>query len=332
MSYEVIIRELEARKFKPVYLLEGEEDFFIDQVARYLEHEVLSDAEKEFNLTVFYGKDAAWSDVVNACRRYPMFAERQVVMIKEAQAMRDIGKLEVYLEKPLNSTLLVLVHKQGKLDGRTRVAGLIKKKGTVLTTKKLYDNQLPAWIQGYVKQRGMQLTDKAVLLLADHIGNDLSRMANELDKLLINVRGKDRLDENDIEQYVGISKEYNSFELQSAIARRDLPGAIKIIAYFDANPKAASILMIIPLLHSFFSKLYLLLTQTAGSQVSLSSLGVPPRFQAEYTRSAQAYGREGVERAILLLHTYNLRKIGIDDAGYSDAELLKELVFRIVMI
>jgi DNA polymerase-3 subunit delta len=292
---------------------------------------VLSEAEKEFNLTVFYGKDADWSAVVNACRRYPMFAERQVVIIKEAQAMRDIANLEVYVENPLASTILVLVHRQGKLDGRTRLAGLIKKKGEVLTTQKLYDNQLPGWVHAYVQEKNFRITDKAVFLLTDHIGNDLARMANELDKLLINLRENEQIDETAIEKYVGISKEYNSFEFQSAIGKKDLPRAMSIILYFEANPKAASIMAIIPVLYAFFSKVYLVLTHPSASKEGIGSLlKVPPRYQAEYLNAAKIYGLQGVERAILLLHQYNLRSLGINDGGYEDASLLKELTVKLM--
>lgn len=332
MSYETILQELKKRKYKPVYWLEGEEDFFIDQLSSYIENNVLSEAEKGFNLTVFYGKDANWSEVVNACRRYPMFAELQVVMLKEAQVMKDLEKLEVYIEKPLNSTLLVVAHKQGKLDGRTRLARLVKEKGEVLSTRKLYDNQLPEWVVNYTAEKGFSIAEKACLLLVDHIGNDLSRMINEIDKLLLNIRDKKNIDDRDIEKYVGISREYNVFELQAALGKKDMAKAMKIVQYFAANPKAAPIQMVLPALYAFFQKVYLVFgANTRNEREVAAFLGLKNSFFVkDYLSAARNFGLEGAERAILLLHQYNLRSIGINDAGYEDGELLKEMVFKMI--
>src|SRR5436190_5348870 len=178
MSAKQILTELKKENFKPVYWLEGEEEYFIDQVMNYAENNILNENEKSFNLTVFYGKDAEWPAVINACRRYPMFAERQVVLLKEAQQMRDIEKLEAYIENPLHSTVFVVAYKEKKVDGRTRLAKLLKEKGVVLTTKKLYDNQLPEWIEELVQSKDLAVSQKALMLLVDHIGNDLSRIEN----------------------------------------------------------------------------------------------------------------------------------------------------------
>lgn len=193
MDYQDIIRDWKQQKFKSLYWLEGEEDFFIDQVTSYAEHQLLPESERGFNLTVLYGKDTDWAAVINACRRYPMFAERQVVLLKEAQAMRDLLKLEAYIDNPLTSTIFVVAHKQGKIDGRSKMAKLIKERGVMLSTKKLYDNQLPAWVESYVSSQGLAITQKAAILLVDHIGNDLSRIANEIDKLLVNLPAQKKL-------------------------------------------------------------------------------------------------------------------------------------------
>src|SRR5215470_6449681 len=187
MSVEKILGDWKKMKFKPVYWLEGEEEFYIDQLVNYAEHKILTEAEAGFNLTVFYGKDADWTAVINACRRYPMFAERQVVLLKEAQQMRDIDKLEAYIENPLSSTIFVVSYKEKKVDGRTRLAKLLKEKGVVLSTKKLYDNQLPEWTDELVQSKGLSISQKALMLLVDHIGNDLSRIENEIDKMVINL-------------------------------------------------------------------------------------------------------------------------------------------------
>ncbi|ASZ14316.1 DNA polymerase III subunit delta [Chitinophaga pendula] len=330
MEYQDIIKDWKQKKFRPLYWLEGEEDFFIDQVSTYAEHELLAEAEKGFNLTVLYGKDTDWSAVTNACRRYPMFAERQVVILKEAQSMRDLLKLETYIDNPLPSTIFVVAHKQGKLDGRSKLAKLVKEKGILLSTKKMYDNQLPGWVDAHVNNLGRAITQKACILLVDHIGNDLSRIANEIEKLLVNLPDGKKIDEGDIEKYVGISKEYNVFELQNATGQKDFGKVMRIIQYFTANPKAAPIQMTIPALYNYFSKVSMVFAVKGGEKDIASALGVHPFFVKDYIAAARQYGAEGAERAILLLHQYNLRSIGINDSGVEDGELMKEMMFRIM--
>jgi len=330
MEYQDILKDWKQKKFKSIYWLEGEEDFFIDQVVDYAEHKLLDEAEKGFNLTVLYGKDADWSAVINACRRYPMFAERQVVVLKEAQAMRDLLKLEPYIDHPLDSTIFVVAHKQGKLDGRSKMAKLIKDKGVLLSTKKLYDNQLPGWVEVYVREMGRAISQKACILLVDHIGNDLSRIANEIDKLLVNLPNEKKIDEGDIEKYVGISKEYNVFELQNAVGQQDFIKVMRIVNYFAANPKAGPVQMVIPALYNFFSKVNLIFGVKGGEKEIASTLGVHPFFVKDYMQAARQYGAEGTEKAILLLHTYNLRSIGINDSGVEDGELMKELMYKVM--
>lgn len=330
MEYQDIIKDWKQKKFKPLYWLEGEEDFFIDQVSNYAEHKLLDEAEKGFNLTILYGKDTDWSTVINACRRYPMFAEKQVVLLKEAQAMRDLLKLEPYIDHPLESTIFVVAHKQGKIDGRSKMAKLIKEKGVMLSTKKMYDNQLPGWVEVYVREMGRAISQKACILLVDHIGNDLSRIANEIDKLLVNLPADKKIDESDIEKYVGISKEYNVFELQNAVGQQDFAKVMRIVNYFAANPKAGPVQMVIPALYNFFSKVNLVFGVKGGEKEIAAALGVHPFFVKDYMHAARQYGAEGAEKAILLLHTYNLRSIGINDSGVADGELMKELMYKIM--
>ncbi|PUZ24485.1 DNA polymerase III, delta subunit [Chitinophaga costaii] len=330
MDYNDIIQEWKNKHYRPLYWLEGEEDFFIDQVTTFAEDKLLDEAEKGFNLTVLYGKDADWSTVVNACRRYPMFADKQVVILKEAQGMRDLLKLEAYIENPLSSTIFVVAHKQGKIDGRSKLSKIIKEKGVMLTTKKMYDNQLPAWVEAYVRGRGLAISQKAGILLVDHIGNDLSRIANEIDKLLVNLPEGKKIDESDIEKYVGISKEYNVFELQNAVGLKDGAKVMRIVQYFAANPKAGPIQMVIPALYNFFAKVNMIFGVKGGEKEIAGALGVHPFFVKDYTAAARAYGADGSERAILLLHAYNLRSIGINDSGVADGELMKELLFKVM--
>ena len=332
MSAEKIIAELKKGSYKPVYWLEGEEEFFIDKVVDYAEHNILSESEKSFNLSVFYGKDAEWADIVNACRRYPMFSDKQVVVLKEAQAMRNIERLESYIEKPLSSTMLVVAYKNKKVDGRTKLAKLLKEKGALLTTKKLYDNELPEWTQQLVYAKGYTINRKALFLLIDHIGNDLSRLNNEIDKLALNLSGRNTITEDDIETYVGVSKEFNVFELQQAIASRDLYKAIRIIKYFEANPKAAPMQLILPSLYNFFSKVQMVYSVPSREEKTIASaIGINNFFVRDYLAAAQQYSAPTVERILLLLHDYNLRNIGINDAGTTDADLLKEMVVKMIM-
>ncbi|HZW65609.1 MAG TPA: DNA polymerase III subunit delta, partial [Hanamia sp.] len=238
MTAASIISNWEKKEFKPLYWLEGDEDYFIDKVMEYAEKKILTENEAGFNQTIFYGKDANWADVINACRRYPMFAERQVVLLKEAQLMKDVEKLEAYVENPLASTVLVVSYKGKTLDGRQKFSKLIKKKGEVFLSKKLYDNQLPGWINDYLKENGFSIKPKALALLVDHIGNDLSRVVNEIEKLSLNLGTSKIITEDDIEKFIGISKEYNIFELQNAFSKKDQAKALQIIQYFEANPKA----------------------------------------------------------------------------------------------
>ncbi len=331
MSPEKIIADLQKRKFKPVYWLEGEEPYFIDKIMQYAEQEILTEAEAGFNLTVFYGKDANWADVVNACRRYPMFAERQVVLLKEAQQMKDIEKLENYIDQPLNSTVFVVGYKEKKLDARTKLAKLVKAKAEVLTTKKLYENQLPDWAKQMVEQHGLTITTKALMLLVDHIGSDLNRMENEIEKLAINLGNRKNITEDDIENYIGVSKEFNVFELQDALARKDIAKAIRIIQYFEHNPKAAPIQLVLPSLYGFFSKVYSIYGAGTNDEKALAAaIGIQPFMIKNYTIAAKNYNYQSVEKTLLLLHHYNLRSVGVHDAGTSGADLLKELVMKMV--
>lgn len=332
MSAEKIITSWKKKDFKPVYWLEGEEDFYIDQVMQFAEHKLLPESEAGFNLSIFYGKDANWADVVNACMRYPMFAERQVVLLKEAQQMKDIDKLEKYIEKPLASTIFVVGYKEKKLDGRSGLAKLLKKNAEILTTKKLYENELQPWASELVESKGFTISSKALALLVDHIGNDLSRINNEVEKLTINLAGRRNITEDDIEEYIGVSKEYNPFELQDALGKKDMARCMKIIQYFEANPKAAAIQMILPSLYNYFAKIYTIFGMSDRSENAVKPLFYNNFYAAKGAiETSRIYGYEGVEKTLLLLHEYNLKSIGINDNGSSDADLMKEMVVKILI-
>jgi DNA polymerase-3 subunit delta len=331
LSAEQIIHDWKRKIYKPVYWLEGEEEYFINEVMDFAEHQILPEEEKSFNLTIFYGKDADWASVVNACRRYPMFAERQVVLLKEAQQMREIAKLEPYIMQPLGSTIFVVSYKDKKVDGRSKLAKLLKEKGELLSTKKMYDNQLPEWVTELLQSRGLTIQQKALALLIDHIGNDLMRIKSEVEKIQINLGNRKMIDEDDVEKYVGISKEYNAFELQIALAKKDLAKSLLIIQYFESNPKAAPIQLVLPTLYSFFSKVYMIFGIPGPDEKTTASvLGVSPFFVKDYLTAAKNYGFAGTENALLLLHHYNLKSVGVGSVNVEDASLLKELVAKLV--
>jgi len=331
MSIENILLSLKKKEFKPVYWLEGEESYFIDEIVNYVEHQILSPAEASFNLTVFYGRDAVWSDVVNACKRYPMNAEKQIVLLKEAQTMKDIERLETYITKPSDKTIFVVSYKEKKLDGKTKFAKKVKDNAVVLTTKKLYENQVGEWITSIVKSFNVSITPKASVLLVHQIGNDLSRLKNEIEKIVVNLDSKRNISEDEIEKFIGISKEYNVFELQDALAQKNLIKAIRISQYFAANPKAAPIQMILPALYGFFSKVYMVFGAGSNDERAITSaIGVAPFQVRNFIQAASNYGLNGIEGIMLLLHEYNLRSIGVDDSVTSDANLLKEMIVRII--
>ena len=298
MTLEKILAELKKQQFKPVYWLEGEEEFFIDQVIEYAEKNILSESEASFNLTIFYGRDTSWPDLFNACRKYPMFSDKQVVILKEAQAMKDVEKLENYVEKPLSSTLLFVAYKGKKVDGRTKLAKLLKDKAVLLTSKKLYDNELPEWTADLIKTKGFTITNKALFLLIDHIGNDLSRLDNEVNKLILNLDKRKNITEDDVEMFVGISKEFNVFELQQAIANKDLYKAIRIIQYFESNPKAAPIQLVFPSLYNYFSKVQMIYSVPSRDEKTVATaIGVNGYFVRDYLQTAMKFSSQEIERA-----------------------------------
>ena len=331
MSVEKIIGDWKNKRFKPLYWLEGEEGYYIDIVMDYAEHNILTESESGFNLSVFYGKDANWTDVVNACMRYPMFAERQVVLLKEAQQMKDLEKLEPYIDNPLSSTIFVVSHKEKPIDKRNSLAKSIKKNGEILTSDKVRDYKLAEWLTGYLQTQQISMSTKAIALVTEHIGSDLNRIVNEIEKVTVNLAGRKTITEDDVEKYIGVSKEYNAFELQDALARKDLVKAIKIIQYFEGNTKAGPIQLILPALYGYFSKLYMAFGMADKSENAIKVLFSNNSFAAKDALVAmKRYKYEGVERCLLLLHEYNLKSIGINSGDASHTALLKELVVKMM--
>jgi DNA polymerase-3 subunit delta len=331
MTVEAIIKAWKKKDYQPVYWLEGEESYYVDQLVDFAENNIIPEEETAFNQVVFYGRDAGWSNVVNACMRYPMFGEKQLVLLKEAQHMKDIEKLENYIKNPLSSTIFIVAYKEKKVDGRSKFGKYIKDHTVFYSGAKIRDYELPVWIQGFLEEKGLQPTQKAVMLLADHIGNDLSRLANEVEKLCINLGKRTNLTEEDVETYVGISKDYNVFELQNAVGRKQLDKAMRIVQYFEQNPKAAPIQLVLPSLYGFFSKVYMLFSMNGDDKSIAAATGIHFFVLKEYKQAANIYGYKGVESALMLLHQYNLKSIGINSTSTSDASLLKELLCKMMM-
>lgn len=331
MSTLSIIESWKQKNFKPIYWLEGEEDFFIDDIVNFAEKQLLPESEASFNLSVFYGKDSNWPDVMNACRRYPMFADRQVVILKEAQQMRDIEKLEPYFENPSSTTIFVVSYKGKTLDGRSKISKTIKKNGEVFLSKKIYENQLPAWVSGHLKNKGFQITPTALSLFIAHIGNDLSRIANECEKMALNIPSTQSITEDDIEKYIGISKKYNIYELQDALGSRDAAKAIQIIQFFEGDPGAVPQPLILPTLYGYFSKILSIYQLKDKSENALRPLFFNnPVAVKQALNTLKNYSFNQLENAILLFHEYNLKSIGINSYRISFPSLLKELTYKIV--
>lgn len=331
MTYNDIIRDLKAKNYSPIYFLHGEESFFIDKISSYIEKNVLTESEKSFNQTILYGKEANYNAVVDNARRYPIMAERQVVIIKEAKEMKDLQKLERYVEKPAPTTILVICYKHKKLDQRSKLAKALKKKAIVFESKKLYDNQIPEWINTYLKERKYKIQVDATQLVAEYLGTNLSKVSNELDKLILNIPQGTTINTDHIQKNIGISKDYNVFELQNAIGQRNVLKCQRIVNYFISNPKKHPLVQVISSLFGFFSKIYIY--HSAG-QVSdnemAKKLGTRAFFLKQYRVAAKNFNRQRTERVINILKEYDLKSKGVERDSTPDTELLREMIFKIL--
>ncbi len=342
MNINELIKDIKNRKFKPVYLLHGEESYYIDKVSDYIEANVLNDAEKGFNQTIFYGKDSDVMSIINSAKRFPMMSEYQVVIVKEAQdlkwgkdgddAKKSVDPLLSYFENPLASTILVFCYRNGKFDKRKKTYKAIEKKGLVFESAEIYDSKVPAWIEDFVREKGYSIHARASALLAEYLGNDLSKVANELEKLMLNVKKGEEITSSDVENNIGISKEYNVFELQSAIASKDAFKVNQIINYFAANPKNNPIQLLLGALNTYFSKVLKYHYATDRSQQALArELGVAPFFVKDFEMAARSYSKTKTFQVISYLRECDLKTKGVDASGNTEqGELMKELLFKII--
>ncbi len=332
-----ILSDLNNNKYAPIYFLQGEEPFFIDQVSDFIEANALDEAAKGFNQVVLYGKDVSIADVINNAKRFPMMSERQVVIVKEAQNIKDLNKeagdklFGEYLDNPLPSTILVMCHKYKKLDQRKKLGKEVAKKTVFLDTKKLYDNQVPDWIKGYVKSVGFTITEEAAYLLANFIGNNLERIANELKKIQLNLKDVKEIKGEHIHKFIGVSKEFNVFELTNALAFKNSSKAFGIAQYFAANPKENPVIMVIAVLFSFFSRLLLVHSLSDKSEKGISSALRVPFFAAkEYKQAIANYPPQKLEYIIAQLRYADMQSKGINANSLEDEEILNELIFKIL--
>lgn len=333
MTYEDIAKNIKNGKFAPVYLLMGEEDYYIDRISDYIVEKALDENEKEFNLTIMYGLDTDVASIVNNAKRYPMMSEHQVVVVKEAQNIRAWDDLSFYLQKPLESTILVICYKHGTMDKRKKIVAEIEKKGVVFESKKLKENMLPAFITTYLKRRKMEIEDKAAEMMADFVGNDLNRMAGELDKLIITMpAGKNRITPEEIERNIGISKDYNNFELKNALIAKDTLKANKIVKYFNDNPKNNPIQPTLTILFNYFSNLMVAYYAPERSENGVAAyLGLKSPWQAkEYLAGMKAYSGVKTMNIITQIRLCDAKSKGIGNVSLSQGELLRELVYFIL--
>ncbi|MEZ5045086.1 MAG: DNA polymerase III subunit delta [Saprospiraceae bacterium] len=334
MTTEQLLADLKKGNYQPVYLLHGTEPYFIDEITHFFEHQLLNESEKAFNQMILYGKDADFQAVVDNARRYPMMAPRQVVILKEAQDMKTLGELVNYVERPMPTTILVICHKYKKVNMATKIGKVLKANAVVFEAKSLYDNQVPDWIANYLKKRKLSIDPDAAALLAEYLGTELSKVANELDKLQLNIPAGTLITNKHIEDNIGISKDYNVFELQKALSQRDVLKSNRIINYFASNPKKNPLPGIISSLYNYFSKVYMLhfLKQLPEADM-LRTLEISSAFfLKEYRLAARSFPLGKTENILQLLKSYDLKSKGVDynSTGKPDGELLKELIWHIL--
>lgn len=332
-TFDKIISDLKKKDYSPVYFLSGDEPYYIDQISNYIQENVLEESEKTFNLTVIYGKDSDVGAVTDSAKRFPMMSSHQVVIIKEAQELKNFEELSHYIDHPLKSTLLVISYKYKSLDKRKKLAKSLQKNGVFFESKKLYDDKLPGWISNYLAAKKYSIQPKAAALLGEFLGSNLSKIANELDKLMITLEENEKtITPEHIEKNIGISKDYNIYELQSALGKRDVLKANRIINYFAGNQKDYHITRVITSLYYFFSKVLIYYWLKDKSQDNVfKMLKLPsPFFVKQYVEAANRYNANKVIQIIEILREYDLRSKGFEGNNLPAGELLKEMTFKIL--
>lgn len=336
MTYKEIINDLKNKIYHPIYFLMGEEPYYLDKISDYIMEHVLDESEKSFNQIVLYGKDTNTTEVINAAKRYPMMANQQVVIVKEAQHLKDINNLVYYVDNPLTSTILVLVYKYKKLDKRKQLYKKLQQKAVVFESPIVYDYKIPGWIEEYIREQNCTITQDASKLLTEYLGNDLNKVANELDKLMYTLpEGENHITIKHIDANIGISKDYNTFELQRALGNRDVLKCNRIVKHFGKNPNANPFPLIVASLYYFFSKLlayyYIVEKMKDKSKNNIAALlKINPYFVREYQQAAKVYDKRKVVFIISLLREYDMKSKGVGNYSANQEDLLKELVYKIL--
>ena len=335
VTFDSIMRDLEARKFAPVYYLMGDEPYYIDKIADYIAEHVLQPEERDFNQTVLFGSDVTASQIADAARRYPMMSEYQVLIVKEAQNVKNTEALERYFKQPMATTILVMCHKNGTIDGRKKeYVKAITAVGILFESKKLRDRDLPVFIENYLRKRQVSIDPKSTQMIADNIGADLSRLTGELDKVILSLPEQDRrVTPQVVEDQIGVSKEFNGFELRDAIVNRDVYKANQIIKYFDENPKAGSIYSFLPMLFNFFQNL--MISYYAPNNKSQEGVAEwlelrSPWAAKDYMKGMKNYSGMKVMQIITKIREIDAKSKGLDNPNTPPGELMKELIFYIL--
>ncbi len=330
LSYQKIISDVKGGNFLPVYCLHGVEPFFIDKITEAIIEHALDEPERAFNEIILYGKEIDHLMVADHARQFPMMAQRRLVVVKEAQEMRTLKDLESYVNNPSTQTVLVIAHKHKKLDMRTKFGKTLKAKALVFESKKLYDNQVPQWISSYLQDKKLSIAPDASFLLTEYLGSDLSRITTELDKLIINLKGENSVNKGHIQKYVGISKEYNVFELQNAIGKGDVQKAHRIVNYFHENPKNNPLVLVLGNLYGYFCKLALVKENIKLSDHAMTSvLGLSPRavgFVKDYKSAAHNFSMDHLHRIFQMLAESDRKSKGVGARNHSAKAILQELL------
>lgn len=330
-KYEEIILDLKNNTVSPIYILTGDEAYYIDELANVFEHSLLDESEKDFNQTLFYGRDITVDDILSSSKQYPIMAERRLVLVREAQDIekKDWSKFESYFKNPVPTTTIVICFKYKTIE--KAFLKKVDKIGIVFESKKLYDSAIPQWTINYAKTIGIKINPQISQLIADYLGNNLGKIANELSKLKLNVREAEEITINHIEEHIGISKDFNVFELQKALSVRDILTANKIINYFDANPKENPIQLILPALFSYFTKILIAAQVKEKNATNIAkAIGINPYFAKEYMSALNIYSLDKLYQIVSLIREYDLKSKGLEVApNTNNGDLLKELIFKI---
>jgi DNA polymerase-3 subunit delta len=331
MEHRLLIKNIREKNFEKIYFLHGEEAYFIDEIEAALCDHVLEEHERDFNQTIVYGKDAELLSLISELKGFPMMAERRLIILREAQDFKQLDELDSYFQQPSESTVFVVCHKYKTFDARKKSLKSAAKNGVIYRSDKVRDYQLPDWIQTYVKSTGYTISGKASMLLAEFLGNDLSRIVNELKKLQIILEKGTAINEVHIEENIGISKDYNVFELTNALGAHDIPKAFKIVNYFDQNPKSTDIVVVISMVFRFYTQLMRIhFLPNKSKEAVAGALRVPPFAATELINAAKVYNPKKIAANIAILHEYDLKSKGVGNSSYSQGELMREMIFRLM--